>query len=246
MMILRSVLATRSLRRLSTSKDLKPLLSSKIRSLLLSKNLSLSLVFLLPEMVLSKRTNPDSKRETIRAKEVVAIEEAAEVEAASGVKPLDKLAVAAEVVNSTRDPELLTRLMLRATKLSTKVREEDQEAIEETRVIVVASMRATTNKMVPEEAVEVAERVETDLQEMLPLMMPRKRLRSRNPSKRSQRSLNLNMRKSFLVKTSMTISAPSRLLVARRLPDKLRRLMLLPRLRPIRRPIKLPSNRTPT
>lgn len=242
MMILRFQ-TTRLLRRLPRRirKDLK-LPSKVIRSPL--KNLSNSLASPLLAMVLSRRTKLDNKRETI-SPEVVAIEEAAEVEVANGVKPLETPVVVAEVVNSIRDPEPLTRLMLRETKLSRRTTG-DQEAIEETEVIAAASTRAWTDKMALVEAAEVAERMEADLLEMLPLMMLRKRPRSRSPLLRPPRNLSLNMKKSFLVKTSMIISVPSRPLVARRLPELLRRLMLLLSRTPPRRYINKLPNRTNT
>lgn len=98
------------------------------------------------------------------------------------------------------------------------------EEKEEIEVVKAKSMRASTNKMEPAEVdvVEQIERVVTDLQK--PLRMHKKKLR-KNQSLRKRRSLNLNMKKSFLAKILMISLEPSRLLVAESKPEKLRRLM---------------------
>lgn len=98
------------------------------------------------------------------------------------------------------------------------------EEKEEIEVVKAKSMRASTNKMEPAEVdvVEEIERVVTDLQK--PLRMHKKKLR-KNQSLRKRRSLNLNMKKSFLAKILMISLEPSRLLVAESKPEKLRRLM---------------------
>ena len=60
-------------------------------------------------------------QENKRALEVVAKEEAVEVEAAnSGVMPLEMLVVVAEEDNSIKDLALLTRLMAKATNMLIK------------------------------------------------------------------------------------------------------------------------------
>lgn len=214
-----------------------------------NKRFSPSLVFP-PKATVHSRT-PSKEDKPVREADVAAeavpvvIAETVAAVVANGAIEEETEVEAAEEAVSISDPEPPTSKVRMAKLASTKTPDpREKESL--TKARRVPSMRVSTRETVPEEAAEVAERVETDLPEMLPLMIPRKKPRSRRLSKRSQRSLNLNMRKSFLVKTSMTISAPSRLLVARRLPDKLRRLMLLPRLRPRRRPIKLPSNKTPT
>lgn len=137
-------------------------------------------------------------------KEVAAEEEEAVPE--DGVMLLEMLVVEPEADTSRRDLVLLTRLITKETKVLIKI-EDKEEVIEETEVVTAKSMRASTREMVPVEAKEEEERVVIDLQEMIrPKMNKRKKLKS--PLLRRRRSLNLNMKKLFLVKISMTSLAP--------------------------------------
>ena len=224
MMILRSIRA-RSLRRLLNPRliDLKLLLPRLIRRLQLKR--LLPLLASLPKVTVhSKKTWTVNKRETIEVAEEAPIEVAAEEEAANGVMPLDKLVAAEEEANSIRDLVLPIKLMPRVTKLSRLIREH-LEVKEETEVVMALSMRASTREMVLAEAREEEERmVETDLPRTT---MPKKRLRKRprNQPLRRRRSLNLNMKKLFLVKISMITLVLSRLLVVKRMPDRSPKLM---------------------
>lgn len=137
-------------------------------------------------------------------KEVAAEEEEAVPE--DGVMLLEMLVVEPEADTSRRDLVLLTRLITKETKVLIKI-EDKEEVIEETEVVTAKSMRASTREMVPVEAKEEEERVVIDLQEMIRPKM-NKRKKPKSPLLRRRRSLNLNMKKLFLVKISMTSLAP--------------------------------------
>lgn len=137
-------------------------------------------------------------------KEVAAAEEEAVPE--DGVMLLEMLVVEPEADTSRRDLVLHTSKTMREIKVLIRI-EDKEEMTEETEVVKAKSMRASTREMVPVEAKEEEERTVIDLQEMRRPKMIRKK-KPKSLLLRRRRSLNLNMKKLFLVKISMTSLVP--------------------------------------
>lgn len=244
MMILRfptTRLSRRTTRRLLSKRDPKlPRMPRRATRKRPSPLLASRLIKVVSSLTPSKLADPPETKS--KPREVVAKEEAAVAEAVSGVKEEERLAVVAEVDNSIRDLEPPSRLMPRVTKLLMSLPREREVMREETEAEMEPSMRASIREMAPvrpEEA--VAERAKTE-----PRTSPKKRPRKKLPSKKKRRSLNLNMKRLFLVKISMISS------VLRDWPEELSklerpiRLRVTPKPIPLSRSINLPLNKTDT
>jgi hypothetical protein len=175
-----------------------------------------------------------------------AVKEVAVVEA-NGEMLLEMLVVE-EVVNLTRDLELLSKQTMKVNKFWT-IPKRNSEVREETEEVMVKSMKVLTRRMEPVEAdavevlrmvIDVLDKAKTTMRRLL------RRLRKKLLLKKKRRSPNLNTKRSFLVKTSTIILVPSRLLEERNRPELLRR--SVPLLSSIRqkKPIKQLSCKTNT